>query len=116
MAKKTKGKANPKGLANLMPIQEVNARKTREERVASARKAGIASGKARSFKSIARELLTDEEKKELIQAQMEMAKRGNVMSFRVLIDIGDAVDDADENVDALSRSLEELARSMENDQ
>ena len=45
-----------------------------------------------------------------------MAKRGNVMSFRVLIDIGDAVDDADENVDALSRSLEELARSMENDQ
>lgn len=116
MAKKTKGKANPKSLANLMPIQEVNSKRTREQHSADSRKGGIASGKARSFKSIARELLTDEEKKELIQAQMEMARRGNVMSFRVLIDIGDAVDDADENVDALSKSLEELARSMENDQ
>lgn len=32
---------------NLMPIEQVNARKTREERRENARKAGIASGEAR---------------------------------------------------------------------
>lgn len=36
---------------NLMPIQEVNARKTPEERKESARNAGIASGKARREKA-----------------------------------------------------------------
>jgi hypothetical protein len=36
---------------NLMPIEEVNARKTREERIESARKAGIASGEAKRKKA-----------------------------------------------------------------
>ena len=36
---------------NLMPIQEVNTRKTREERIESARNAGIASGEARRKKA-----------------------------------------------------------------
>ena len=99
-----------------MPIEEVNSRRTREQHSADSRKAGIASGKARSFKSLARELLTDEEKKALIAAQMKMAKAGNVNSFRVLMDIGEVPEDLSEEEDALSRSLEELARSMENDQ
>jgi len=41
---------------NLIPIEEVNARKTREERSESARKAGIASGKARRRKKTTGEL------------------------------------------------------------
>lgn len=36
---------------NLIPIQDVNARRTREEREKSARKAGVASGKARRKKA-----------------------------------------------------------------
>lgn len=99
-----------------MTPEELNARLTPEERSENARKAGIASGKARGFKSLARELLTEEEKRAVIRAQIEMAKKGNVNSFRVLMDIGDEPEDMSEEEDALSRSLEELARSMENDQ
>lgn len=107
---------NPKQNENLMPIEEVNSRRTREQHSADSRKGGIASGKARNFKSLARELLTDKEKAAMIKAQMMMAKQGNVNSFKVLMDIGDLPDDLSEEEDALSKSLEELARSMENDQ
>lgn len=44
---------------NLMPIQEVNARRTREQRSADSRKAGQASGKARREQKAIREILTD---------------------------------------------------------
>ncbi len=107
---------NPRSDENLITPEELNARLTPEERRRNAKKAGEASGKARSFKSLARELLTDEEKKALIAAQVKMAKAGNVNSFRVLMDIGEVPEDLSEEEDALSRSLEELARSMENDQ
>lgn len=116
MAKKKKGRRSKKSLKNLMPIEEVNSRRSREEHSEDSRKGGIASGKARSFKKLARELLTEEEKKALIRAQMEMAAKGSVNSFRVLMEIGDVPDEMNEEEDALSRSLEELARSMENDQ
>ena len=105
---------NPKQDANL--AKGPKFRSGEEAPRKAGKKGGIASGKARSFKALARELLTDEEKKALIKAQMKMAKAGNVNSFRVLMDIGEVPEDLGEEEDALSRSLEELARSMENDQ
>lgn len=58
-------------MKNLMPIQEVNARKTREERIESARKAGKASAQAkkdrRTLKEIMLELLADQAKPEDIK-------------------------------------------------
>ena len=104
------------------PNQDANLAKGTKFRSAdeapriAGKKGGIASGKARSFKSLARELLTDKEKAAMIKAQMLMAKQGNVNAFKVLMDIGDLPDDLNEEEDALSKSLEELARSMENDQ
>ena len=106
---------NPKSDENLITPEELNARLTPEQRRRNAKKAGEASGKARSFKSLARELLTNEEKKKLIKAQMRNA-RNNINAFRVLMELGDLPDDLAEEEDALSKSLEELARSMENDQ
>lgn len=54
---------HPNSLKNLMPIQEVNARKTPEERKESARKAGKASGQAkrdtRTMKEILLQLLSE---------------------------------------------------------
>lgn len=58
-------------LKNLMPIQEVNARKTREERIESARKAGKASAQkrrdTRTLKEIMLELLASEAPEEDIK-------------------------------------------------
>lgn len=116
MAKKKKGRKTTIRQRNLIAPEELNARLTPEERSENARKAGIASGKARGFKKLARELLTEEEKEALIRAQIEMGKRGSVPAFRLLMEIGDVPDDLSEEEDALSRSLEELARRMENDQ
>lgn len=107
---------NPKQDANLAKGTATQFRSGEEAAKSAGRKGGIASGKARSFKSLARELLTDKEKAAMIKAQMMMAKQGNVNSFKVLMDIGDLPDDLAEEEDALSKSLEELARSMENDQ
>ncbi len=42
---------------NLMPIEEVNSRRTREQHSKDSRKAGIASGKARREKKLFRETL-----------------------------------------------------------
>ena len=38
-------------LDNLMPVEELNSRRTREQHSADSRKAGIASGKARQEKA-----------------------------------------------------------------
>ena len=90
---------NPKQDANL--AKGTKFRSADEAPRKAGKKGGVASGKARSFKALARELLTE---------------AGNVNSFRVLMDIGEVPEDLSEEEDALSRSLEELARSMENDQ
>lgn len=44
---------------NLMPIQEVNSRRTREQHSEDSRKGGIASGKARQQKKTMREILRE---------------------------------------------------------
>ena len=51
---------NPKQDANLAK-KPFTSEQSREEAAKNGRKGGIASGKARSFKALARELLTDEE-------------------------------------------------------
>lgn len=50
------GGGREKQNANLMPVEELNARRTPEQRRADARKAGKASGKARQAKKTMREL------------------------------------------------------------
>ena len=66
---------------NLMPIQEVNARKTPEERIESARNAGIASGEARRKKATMLSVLEkvlDEQDKESGLTHRELATLGLV--------------------------------------
>lgn len=71
--------ANEKSLENLMPIEEVNSRRTREQHSADSRKGGIASGKARSIK--AREKA---EWEELLSLPM---KSGKVDKIKSLADV-----------------------------
>lgn len=52
-------KGREKSNRNLMPVRELNASKTPEERRESARKAGIASGKAKREKKSIRELCAE---------------------------------------------------------
>ena len=61
---------------NLMPIAEVNSRRTREQHSADSRKGGIASGKARSIK--AREKA---EWEELLSLPMKTGKLDKVKSL-----------------------------------
>ena len=76
-------------IKNLMPIQEVNASKTPEERIESARKAGIASGKARKeqkiFKQAIAERMGYDDFNEMVDNLIKRAK-GNDKSFEVLRD------------------------------
>lgn len=66
-----KRKVHPNTLKNLMPIQEVNAKKTREERIESARKAGKASAQKRrdnrTLKEICLDILSSEAPEEDIK-------------------------------------------------
>lgn len=71
--------ANENSLNNLMPIEEVNSRRTREQHSADSRKGGIASGKARSIK--AREKA---EWEELLSLPM---KSGKVDKIKSLADV-----------------------------
>lgn len=85
------------------------------EAAAAGRLGGIASGKARSFKSLAREMLTEEEKRAMIKAQAQKAKRGDTNAFKMCMEIGDIADEASAADDALSLALEALARGMTDD-
>ena len=71
--------ANENSMKNLMPIEEVNSRRTREQHSADSRKGGIASGKARSIK--AREKA---EWEELLSLPM---KTGKVDKIKSLADV-----------------------------
>lgn len=71
--------ANQNSLNNLMPIEEVNSRRTREQHSADSRRGGIASGKARSIK--AREKA---EWEELLSLPM---KSGKVDKIKSLADV-----------------------------
>lgn len=67
-------------LQNLRSIEEVNARKTHEERVESARKAGIASGQAKKKKKLFREEIEKQlgaSIEEIIAMQIKKAKQGD---------------------------------------
>ena len=81
-------------LDNLMPIEEVNSRRTREQHSADSRKAGIASGKSRRRAKTFRESLltildqnaTDEQKKiaqQFIKDTSDLTQR-DIMNFSML--------------------------------
>lgn len=83
---------------NLMPIQEVNSRRTREQHSADSRKAGIASGEARRRKKTMREtleMLLDEKYKKTGKTYREEATIGllkgaiwgNAKNYEVILDL-----------------------------
>lgn len=107
---------------NLMPIQEVNARRTREQHSEDSRKAGVASGKARRRKKQMHEMVqlmlnskvTDTQKDQLVKqfpalseedvtiassmvaGQIKSAMKGNTKAFLALTELngkGNAIDD-----------------------
>lgn len=83
---------------NLMPIEEVNSNRTREQHSEDSRKGGIASGKARREKatmlSTLRKLL-DEEYKDTGMTYREMATlglikgavKGNPLNYKTMIEV-----------------------------
>lgn len=107
---------------NLMPIQEVNARRTREQHSEDSRKAGVASGKSRRRKKQMHEMVqimlnskvTDKQKDQLVKqfpelseedvtiassmvaGQIKSAMKGNTKAFLALTELngkGNAIDD-----------------------
>ena len=88
-----------KNLENLMPIEEVNARKTPEERKESARNAGIASGKVRKQKATMKktlELMLEEigdKEAGLTYRQMATlglikgAIKGNALNYKTIMEV-----------------------------
>lgn len=104
---------NPKQDANLDRGKATRFRSGENAAREAGQKGGIASGKARRFKAIARELLTEEEIEELILALMDAAKRGSVAAFKILLAFDPGEEEQPDSMDALSRSLEALAAEMD---
>ena len=76
---------------NLMPIQEVNSRRTREQHSADSRKGGIASGEARRRrKTLKEELLllleTDDNNIKISTALIKKALNGDIQAFTTIRD------------------------------
>jgi hypothetical protein len=97
---------------NLMSVQELNASKTPEERIESARKAGIASGKAKReakiFKKAIAERMGFDDFNEMIDNLIERAK-GNDKSFEILRDtIGQKPIEKQENIVSMNNPFSEL--------
>lgn len=87
--------------------------RTPSQRRESARKAGIASGKARSLKKIALEMLAAGAGDEIIKAMIAKAKRGDVRAAEFVRDTsGQKPKEAIEVNDVTDRAkrLEELVR------
>ena len=77
---------NPNSRKNLI----VNSERTPEERKEQAKKAGIASGKARALKKTLneslKELCTPDVLNEINQRLIQMAKHGNLKAYEILRD------------------------------
>lgn len=128
---------------NLMPIEEVNSRRTREEHSEDSRKAGVASGvsrrRKRSLKEAADLFLSlpvkdgrtlnslrrkgiDEEDADnqmaIIVGLASVARLGDARAAKLLFDLlgedGDGHTDIARE-DGLSRSLKDLAEELESD-
>lgn len=104
---------NPKQNENLEQGKKYRFRPGDQATREAGQKGGIASGKARRFTTIARELLTEEEKRRLILAQMEKGKQGDPAAFRLMLSFDTEEEQEGATVDGLSKSLEEIAASMD---
>lgn len=78
------------GKKNLMPIQEVNSMRTREQHSADSRKAGIASGKARKEKKLWKDeiikRLNAKDWEEIMDTLINNAKNNGGKDFEILRD------------------------------
>ena len=77
--------------SNLMPIEEVNSRRTREQHSADSRKGGIASGEARRRKKTLKEELitlleTDNNNNKISTALLKKALAGDIQAFTTIRD------------------------------
>ena len=82
---------------NLMPIEEVNSNRTREQHSEDSRKGGIASGKARREKatmlSTLKKLLDEEAKNGMTYRDMATlglikgAIKGNALNYKTMIEV-----------------------------
>lgn len=115
--------ANDK-LKNLMPIEEVNSRRTREQHSADSRKAGIASGEARRKKKAMREMLETclemENDKGMTYRQLATmglikgAIKGNAQNYRTILETLGELKEAQENKKQQELSkVEELLLKIE---
>ena len=78
------------GKENLMPIQEVNSKRTREQHSADSRKAGIASGKARKEKKLWKDELVKrlnaKDWEDIMNTLINNAKNNGGRDFEILRD------------------------------
>lgn len=104
--------------SNLMPIEEVNSRRTREQHSADSRKGGIASGKARQEKKMLKDLLedalskgteTDNEYVNITLALIREANKGNVKAYEVIRDtLGQKMSEKVEIITPVDETIKEV--------
>lgn len=78
--------ANENSLKNLMPIEEVNSRRTPEQHSEDSRKAGIASGKSRNLKSLLLKALEDGGYEKMVDVAMAEIENGNARFWELVRD------------------------------
>ena len=111
-------------LDNLMSVEELNARKTPEERIESARKAGIASGKARREKatmlSTLKKLLDEDAGNDMTYREkvtvglLKGAMKGNAVNYKTIIELLGEKPEGDSNAGILVELLEALNNGKKN--
>ena len=87
-SKKERGElmAHENSLKNLMPIEEVNSRRTPEQHSADSRNAGIASGKARNLKSLLLKALEEGGYETMVDVAMKEIENGNARFWELVRD------------------------------
>lgn len=78
--------ANENSLKNLMPIEEVNSRRTPEQHSEDSRKGGIASGQSRNLKSLLLKALEDGGYEKMVDVAMAEIGNGNARFWELVRD------------------------------
>ena len=75
-----------KSKKNLMPIEEVNSRRTPEQHSADSRKGGIASGQSRNLKSLLIKALENGGYEKMVDVAMSEIEKGNPRFWELVRD------------------------------
>ena len=112
-------------LDNLMPIEEVNSRRTPKQHSEDSRKGGIASGQARREKATMKatlEMLLDETNKKSGKTYRELATlglikgavKGNAQNYKTMLELLGELNPESNNVDGINNMINNIANLINN--